>query len=39
MEKGSLIENRDFLGNILVGTLFEDEELDNAQGFFNRVVR
>jgi len=34
----SMIENRDSLGSYLLGTLFEDEELEATQGYFNRVV-
>ena len=34
----SIVENRDHLPTYLLGTLFEDEELDTNQGYFNRVV-
>ena len=33
-----LPENRETMQNYLVGTLFEEDELDTQQGYFNRIV-
>lgn len=33
-----LPENREVLMNFLTGTIFEEEDLDNEQTYFNRYV-
>jgi hypothetical protein len=35
----NLLQKREVLPEFLVGTLFEEDDLDNTQGYFNRIAR